>query len=434
MSIAYEPPRIIPLRQTQPSLPQYDQNLISSLMLQHGNVLMLAHEKRLRHNYQALKSKFNPGKIPCHIIYPYKVNHSAALIAILHEEGAWAGVCQPHEMTLAQKLGVPGEKIMLSGPVKADGLLLDAIKMNAMIHIDNLEELNRLTQIAAQCQQKTRISLQVSGLDQHSSQFGLDSRQDDFSRALRMVAQSEYVQLQGLYYHHHEQEPAKFAQVIDYLCHIGAQCQQENLFPSQLFLGGGFPGSVALKHNTSPHRAIDSFTHILQHYERKLSKQFGHTCSIHIAPGRLLVEDAVDCACKIMAIKTHHQGIDTAYLATSTHQLPHAKWYRHPIRHLSSFSFDKARSYRLCGGSNLHHDIIRQSVKLPPLQTNDTIIIERVGAYHQSHASNRADAQPAMILFSDQGHHLIQKPQTSEDLLRHDLIPSHLRHAYHHLS
>lgn len=434
MNLPYEPPHILPLNQTQVAPYPYDPSQIASWMLQHGPTLMLTHENRLRNNYQNLKHLFNQSKIPCQLVYPYKVNHTAAIIAIMHEEGAFAGLCCDHEMALAKKLGVDGQKMMLSGPVKSDGLLLDALEQSALIHIDHIEELTRLEQITTQTKQQARVSLQITGFSAQASQFGFEKESTHLRSALAIIGKSPYLNCIGLYHHHHEQNPTEFTKVIEGLCDFATRCHDQGVYPKQLFLGGGFPASVPQKQaNLSASAATKHFSHVLQRYASKIIQAFGHHVSIQIAPGRLLVEDAVDCACKVMAIKPRQQGIDTVFLSVGQYLLPYTKWYRHPIRILSPSSLDRMQNYRICGPSSLHHDIIRQSIKLPALQVNDTLIIERIGAYHQSHAAHRAENQAATILIHGNKNHLIQKAQSVEHMLAHDLIPSHLRHAHQHL-
>ena len=437
MNLSYEAPQITPILNdlTVNYVPQYDKEQMTSLMLQHGSVLMIAHEQRLRLNYQHILSKFQTPELPCQIIYPYKVNQTAAIAAILHEEGAFAGISSDHELHLAQRLKVSGEKIVISGPVKSDGLLLEALHLNALIQIDHIQELNQLEQIASLAKKTARISLQISGLNHRPSQFGFDYHHPSFLQALAVIQRSEHLQLVGLYHHHHEQTPTGLSQVIESICKIGKQCQEFGLFPQQLFLGGGFPAGVPLKQNHAIEPiAVDGFGQTIQRYKRLILSTFGSHTRILIAPGRLLVEDAIDCACKVMAIKPQHQGIDSLFLSAGTHLLPHTKWYRHPIYSLGPIHSDEKHTYRLCGPSTLHHDILRQNITLPPLCMDDIVIIQSVGAYNQMHAAQAAQPQPAMILMSPNGPHLIKKSQQWQTLYNDELIPSHCRHAHHHFS
>jgi diaminopimelate decarboxylase len=59
-------------------------------------------------------------------------------------------------------LGVSGRNIIFNGPDKTEADLVMAVQNDALIHIDHLDELYSLTEIATQMGKRPRVAIRVN--------------------------------------------------------------------------------------------------------------------------------------------------------------------------------------------------------------------------------------------------------------------------------
>jgi diaminopimelate decarboxylase len=427
----YEPPQISPLSHTTAAITRTGPST-QKMISQYGSPLFIAREAQLRNNIQHARQTFAIGTLKTVVAYPYKANRLAALCAILHEEGAWASVACAMEYELATAIGVPGNKILVHGPHKPDTLLQKAIDKGSIIYIDHQDELAAIQRLAEKSQQIAQIGLRIDCLANSTSQFGFLPHQNAWQQALEIIKHTPHMQLIGLHHHTPNATPDNTQQAIACLCDIGQYAQTLGLFPTHINLGGGFPSGIHLKrqHHEQALMPLTSFAHSVQSQLPLIRKTFGQHATLIIEPGRALVDNAVDLACKVIAVKAHHGNLATIIMDAGLNVLPSAYWYRYhplPIQNTSQAAWQHTR---LCGPMNMQTDVVRQRIKLPSLRPDDTLLIPSVGAYNQSQSS--AIDQPACVLVGDdQTVHLIQEAKQWQAACQHDRIPEKLRHAYH---
>jgi len=80
--------------------------------------------------------------------WSYKTNYINAVSAILHSEGCDAEVVSEFEYDKARRLGVPASRLFFNGPYKSRGALVKAVSEGARIHVDHLDELALLEEVA----------------------------------------------------------------------------------------------------------------------------------------------------------------------------------------------------------------------------------------------------------------------------------------------
>ena len=73
-------------------------------------------------------------------------------------------------------------------------------------------------------------------------------------------------------------------------------------------------------------------------------------------------------------------------------------------------------------------DILRKDVPLPPIESGDVLAVFVTGAYNYTMASNYNRLPiPGVMLVNKGTTEWIIKPQSYEDLLRNDIVPSRLK-------
>jgi diaminopimelate decarboxylase len=79
-------------------------------------------------------------------------------------------------------------------------------------------------------------------------------------------------------------------------------------------------------------------------------------------------------------------------------------------------------------GKHCETDTLIQDIDLPEVCSGDLLAVQCTGAYNLSMASNyNRLPRPAAVLVADGKAELIVERETLDDLVRHDLIPDHLR-------
>ena len=107
-------------------------------------------ERKIREKYREVHEAFATRYPNVVQAWSYKTNYLQAICAIFHDEGALAEVVSEFEYEKARKLGVPGSQILFNGPHKTLPALRKAVEEGAQIHVDHLDEINDLEQIASE--------------------------------------------------------------------------------------------------------------------------------------------------------------------------------------------------------------------------------------------------------------------------------------------
>jgi diaminopimelate decarboxylase len=121
---------------------------VKDLIRDHGSPVFVISEKKIRKNYRVAKQAFETRYPKVQFAWSYKTNYLDAVCKIYHQEGSWAEVVSGFEYDKAIRNGVEGSKIIFNGPDKSEADLRKAVTNNSLIHIDHLDELYLLQDIA----------------------------------------------------------------------------------------------------------------------------------------------------------------------------------------------------------------------------------------------------------------------------------------------
>jgi len=170
--LTYERPIITPLnsgmtnkfgsRTEYRPMTHIDHVAVKDLLSEYGSPLFLFSERKIRENFKNAKRVFETRYPKVQFAWSYKTNYLNAICNVFHQEGSWAEVVSGFEYEKALKNGVPGQKILFNGPDKTEDDLRLAIKNDSPIHIDHLDELYLLTEIARELKMKPRVAIRVN--------------------------------------------------------------------------------------------------------------------------------------------------------------------------------------------------------------------------------------------------------------------------------
>lgn len=108
----------------------------------YGTPFYLAYPDRFRDNYRNFVKEFSKYYDKIILGYSFKTNYTPFLLESIRDEGNqyFAETVSELEYELALKVGFPGERIILNGPIKTKSLLLNAIQHKSIINLDSLYE------------------------------------------------------------------------------------------------------------------------------------------------------------------------------------------------------------------------------------------------------------------------------------------------------
>ena len=127
---------------------EIDGATIDDLVSKYGSPLYVFSEKVLRERCRQLSKAFDNAYPNVTFGWSYKTNYLQAICAIMHQEDSIAEVVSSFEYDKARKLGIEGNQIIFNGPLKSMAALEKAVKENAIINIDHIDEIYDLEKIA----------------------------------------------------------------------------------------------------------------------------------------------------------------------------------------------------------------------------------------------------------------------------------------------
>ena len=185
-------------------LTHIDDVAVEELVAKFGSPLFVFSEKTLIARYRELHQAFSRRYPKVRIAWSYKTNYLQAICRVFHREGAWAEVVSPMEFDKARRTGIPADHIHFNGPFKPDDALAEAVQGEALLHIDNLDELVRLERLADRLGVRPRVAIRVNlaveGLPAWS-RFGLNLESGQAREAAVRIIAGGKLDLVGLHCH-----------------------------------------------------------------------------------------------------------------------------------------------------------------------------------------------------------------------------------------
>ncbi len=168
-------------------------NLLREMATEIGGPFHVMYPARVGHNIRAFRQAFATAGVVGTIYYGKKANKADCVVAECAAHGAGVDVSSTAELHAALAGGVDGGDLMVTGPAKSDELLRLAVRARAVIAIDALSELDRLTALGGPARVLLRALPPGS-----ASRFGLRGDQLDLA-----VAQTDpqTIRLEGFSFH-----------------------------------------------------------------------------------------------------------------------------------------------------------------------------------------------------------------------------------------
>jgi diaminopimelate decarboxylase len=413
---------------------------VRSLVEDYGSPLFVISERKLRDNVRRLMRAFSSRYPSVQYGWSYKTNYLGAVCNTLHQEGAWAEVVSQFEYEKARSLQVPGDRILFNGPHKARPILERAVREGAHIHIDHLDELYLIEQIAKDLDRSVDVTIRLNfetGFTENWSRFGFNVESGQAMDAAWRIANSDWLRLTGLHSHIGTfvlDQRAYGAQVRIMCAFMNDVEQKTGCEIEALDIGGGFASHNALQGIYLPPEqvvpSIDQYaeeicTPLLEATYERVAR--GRSLPrLILETGRAVVDDAEVLITTVVANKKLPDGRRCVVADAGVNTLFTAFWYDHqvvPTRELAGAPEETVIYGPLC----MNIDVIRRSILLPPLQVGDTLLVSPVGAYNNTQWMQFIEYRPNVVMVHpDSSVSIVREAEGLESVTSQERLPAHL--------
>jgi diaminopimelate decarboxylase len=409
---------------------------IKDLITKYGSPLFVISEKKIRRNYQAAKQAFETRYPRVQFAWSYKTNYLNAVCNIFHQEGSWAEVVSGFEYDKAIRNGVPGSNIIFNGPDKSEQDLRKAVTNNSLIHIDHLDELYLLQEIAKSTKQKPKVAIRVNmdtGIYPIWDRFGFNFENGQAWDALNKIMFTGTLELVGLHTHigTFMLSPNAYAVAAAKLANLAQRLHQKYDHEIKYIdMGGGFASRNTLKGaylpgvDTNP--TIDEFAEAITSALINSDFRPKNPPLLILETGRALIDDAAWLLGSVIANKRLADGRRSTIIDIGVNILFTAFWYAHkitPAQKFTSYTEDTVLYGPLC----MNIDVIRENITLPLLNKGDHVVVHHVGAYNMTQWMQFITLRPKVVLIDQNNKaHVIRNNETLENMLELEALPDHL--------
>ncbi len=414
-----------------------DDVAVKDLMDKYGSPLFVISEKTIRTNIRKARKAFETRYPKVQFAWSYKTNYLDAVCRTFHQEGSWAEVVSGFEFDKALNNKVDGSKIIFNGPDKTEDDIKKAISNNALIHIDHLDELYSIQEIAGEMKKKARVAIRVNmdtGIYPMWDRFGFNYENGQAWDALNKIMRSEVMVLEGLHTHigTFMLSPNAYAvaagKLADLAIGVKDKYQHEIRY---IDMGGGFASKNSLKGTYLPgsdmNPSIDEFAEAITSTLINSNFPPDKLPLLILETGRALIDDAAHLLGTVISNKRLSDGRRTTIIDVGVNILFTSFWYDHKITPAQPFT-QYTENTVVYGPLCMNIDVIRDNINLPLLNKDDHIVIQSVGAYNMTQWMQFITLRPRIVMIDPEGEvHVIREKENLDRLLEFENVPEHLK-------
>ncbi len=410
---------------------------VKELIEKYGSPLFVLSESQIREKYRDLYTAFSVRYPKVQFAWSYKTNYLSAICKIFHQEGSWAEVVSGFEYDKALINGVPGDKIIFNGPEKSKADLAKAIENGSLIHIDHLDELYTIIELAKVMTETPNVAIRVNmdtGVYPMWDRFGLNYENGQAWDAINKLMACRNLNLIGLHTHigTFMLSPNAYKVAASKLAELAVRIQKRFGKTIQYIdLGGGFPSRNNLKGAYLPGTdlvpPLDDYAEAISSALLNSSLSPNELPLLILETGRALIDHAGYLLGTVISNKRLTSGKRATILDIGVNILFTSFWYNHKVTPAQEFS-DYREDMELFGPLCMNIDVIRESIQLPTLKKGDHVVIQNVGAYNMTQWMQFITLRPNVVLIDENREtHIIRENETVEYINRMEKVPDHLK-------
>lgn len=142
--------------------------------------------------------------------------------------------------------------------------------------------------------------------------------------------------------------------------------------------------------------------------------------------GRAMIDDAEVLLTSVVANKQLPDGRRAVVMDAGLNLLFTSFWYDHkivPTRELTGLAEETVLYGPLC----MNIDVVRKSIKLPPLKIGEPMVIKQVGAYNNTQWMQFIEYRPNVVMVhEDQSVSIVRKAEDLQSMNSLEQLPDHL--------
>ena len=410
---------------------------VKYLIEEHGSPLFVISEQTIRKTFREAKKAFATRYPKVQFAWSYKTNYLNAVCKVFHQEGSWAEVVSGFEYDKALKNGVEGNKIIFNGPDKTEADLKKAINNDSLIHIDHLDELYSIMELAEKLEKKPKVAIRVNmdtGIYPMWDRFGFNYENGQAWDALNKIMRSDKLELIGLHCHigTFMLSAQAYATAALKLADLAFGVKKKyNHDIKYIDMGGGFASKNTLKGSYLPgsdiNPSFDDFAEAITSALINSDFEPDNLPLLILETGRALIDDAGYLLGSVISNKRSSIGKRTTIIDIGVNILFTSFWYDHKITPAQEFTH-YAEDTTLYGPLCMNIDVVRDSISLPLMNKGDNFVIHHVGAYNMTQWMQFITLRPKVVMIDDQANvHVIRKNETIERITQMEEVPEHLQ-------
>lgn len=414
-----------------------DGNSVKELLQKYGSPLFVISEKTIRQTLRDANRAFKTRYPKVQFAWSYKTNYVNAVCNVFHQEGSWAEVVSGFEYSKALHNGVPGNKIIFNGPDKAEAELKLAIENNSLIHIDHLDELYLIKELAINAKKRPKVAIRVNmdtGVYPMWDRFGFNYENGQAWDAINKIMLNDTMDLVGLHSHigTFMLAPSAYGVAASKLSELALSIKKKykkNI--EYIDMGGGFASRNTLKGSylqgadSSP--SFDQFAEAITTAILNAGFVENELPLLILETGRALIDDAGSLLGTVISNKRLADGRRATIMDFGVNVLFTSFWYDHkvsPAQEFSQYTEDAVLYGPLC----MNIDVIRENITLPPLKRDDNVVVHMVGAYNMTQWMQFISLRPAIVMIDmDEKAHIIRNRETLNSIQGDEVVPKYLK-------
>ena len=412
-------------------------NAVKDLIGKYGSPLFVISQRVIEQTYRDANRAFKTRYPKVQFAWSYKTNYMNAVCNVFHKMGSWGEVVSGFEYQKALNNGVPGNKIIFNGPDKTEEELKAAIRNNSMIHIDHLDELYLIKELATEMKVRPKVAIRVNmdtGIYPMWDRFGFNYENGQAWDAINKIMLTDKIDLVGLHCHigTFMLAPSAYGVAAAKLSDLALGIKKKFKKNIQYIdMGGGFASKNTLKgsylqgQDTSP--SFDQFAEAITTAILNAGFVEDELPLLILETGRALIDEAGSLLGTVISNKRLSDGRRATIMDFGVNVMFTSFWYDHkisPAQEFSQYTEDAVLYGPLC----MNIDVIRENVTLPPLKRNDHVVVHTVGAYNMTQWMQFIALRPAIVLIDlDEKAHVIRKRETLASIEAEEMMPKHLK-------
>ena len=396
---------------------------LSKLSKKYGHSFFILDTIKFRKNFLKFLKTFKSYYPKICIGYSYKTNYTPHLCQIVNEEGGYAEIASEMEYAAAKKIGVPINKIIYNGPSKSKKSFIEAAKKDAIINLDNLNEIPFL-KIASKANPKNKIRVVLRmnfEIGKQVSRFGFDPKGDELKMIISEIDNLYNVNLVGLHCHFPFRDLKSFKIRAEKLSDLISIIFTKEL-PDIINIGGGYYSEDTPPELFNSKLKYSDYAKVIGNIlSKKFSKQKKWP-TLFLEPGTALVSNCQIFCTQVKSIKKV-RGVGFATVGGSILDIsPNSRSSKLPAQPVLDPKIKRKNLhsiYNIVGYTCIENDYLTLKLKAP-LSEGDFIVYSNVGSY--SVVMRPPFILPSNPIISYEGKNrpfkLIKQRQSNEDVFK----------------